>query len=625
MSFKGKKKIISGILLCTMCMYTMPVCAFTKEETVYAKMNQEGKNYSTIVSTHLENEEGLEIIQDMTDLLNIENTRGEEQFEQEGNSLVWKANKKDIYYQGESQKDLPIVCNVTYELDGKELEAQEIAGKTGKVTITIHYENKEEHWITINGKEEKMYTPFVVVAGTVIQNDKNENIEISNGKLVNDGSKTWALGIAMLGLQESLKLDTTELEIPNDIVISMEATNFELGNIITFATPKVFEEEDLKIFNKLDEMYSQVDTLETTTNQIEKGSAALAEGSNQLASGSKKLTEGSNSAYRGAKQIKEEVAKATNQLANDKKDTLDSTILSQIGEQAKQAAVLTEAQKTAIGSQAQAQAEQVIQGQKTEIGKKAESQVAALTLTEQQKQQIKASVKTGLEANADYQKLPQSQQEMILQFSINSSITAAEATARETAKQVANRTAQSVATEVAGNVANTTAQTVAGEVAIQSAQTTAIETAKQVANQVKEQAQSQVVTQMNTLGEGLNQLTNGLGELKNGTNSLQEGASNLKEGANTLATGVKTFNEEGIKKICKYINGDLKEIDQRVEKLVELSKDYNHFTLLNGETKGEVKFIMIMDAIKEEQEKANKKEMDILHNEKKEYEKESTK
>ncbi len=62
------------------------------------------------------------------------------------------------------------------------------------------------------------------------------------------------------------------------------------------------------------------------------------------------------------------------------------------------------------------------------------------------------------------------------------------------------------------------------------------------------------------------------------------------------------FNEEGIDKICDYINGDLKDISARLEKLQELSEDYNNFTMLNDGNKGNVKFIMIMDSIKKEED-----------------------
>ena len=50
----------------------------------------------------------------MSDLLNIKNTSGDETYTQDGNKFVWNANKNDIYYQGESEKELPIECEVMY-------------------------------------------------------------------------------------------------------------------------------------------------------------------------------------------------------------------------------------------------------------------------------------------------------------------------------------------------------------------------------------------------------------------------------------------------------------------------------------------------------------------------------
>ena len=167
MNNKVISKIVSGTLLCSMVGYTLPVFAYTKDETVYSKLDASGSNYKTIVSTHIENTENEELIKDLSD------------FKQDGTTFTWNANKNDIYYQGESQKDLPIECKVKYELDGKEISANEIAGKSGKVKITLQYTNKEERTVTVNGKKVKMYVPFVVVAGTIVKNENNQNITIS--------------------------------------------------------------------------------------------------------------------------------------------------------------------------------------------------------------------------------------------------------------------------------------------------------------------------------------------------------------------------------------------------------------------------------------------------------------
>lgn len=41
------------MLLVTMSLYATPVFAYSKDETVYSKLNSEGNSYKTIVSTHL--------------------------------------------------------------------------------------------------------------------------------------------------------------------------------------------------------------------------------------------------------------------------------------------------------------------------------------------------------------------------------------------------------------------------------------------------------------------------------------------------------------------------------------------------------------------------------------------
>ena len=203
---KKTQKITAACLLGTMVLYTLPVAAFTKDETVYSNAKANGEKYKSIVTTHLGNTEEEEILRDLTDLLKIENTNGDETFKQEGNTLIWDANKKDIYYKGETEKKLPIDIEVKYELNGEEIDPEEIAGKSGEVRVTMQFTNNESNQKWINGRYETIYTPFVVAAGTYINNNNNKNIQIENGKLIDDGSKTFAIGLAFPGMQESLDL-----------------------------------------------------------------------------------------------------------------------------------------------------------------------------------------------------------------------------------------------------------------------------------------------------------------------------------------------------------------------------------------------------------------------------------
>ena len=652
-------KVISGALLCSMVGYTFPVFAYTKDETVYSKLDSDGNNYKTIVSTHIKNTENADLINDLSDLLNVKNTSGDETYTQDGNKFVWNANKNDIYYQGESSKELPIECNVKYELDGKELSANEIAGKSGKVKITLQYTNKEERTVDINGKKVKMYVPFVVVAGTIIENENARNIEVSSGKVVDDGSKTVVVGMAMPGLQESLGLSDDEVEIPSNVEITMDATNFETSSIMSYVTPKVLEEDDLKVFDNLDDIYGQVNTLQTSMNQIQDGANTLKDGTTELATGANTLKDGVTTAYNGAQTIASEVAKSTQSLKNDKSEAIDSKTLESIKQQAAAASQLTDEQKAQIKAQAQTSAvlteEQKVQikaqaAAKAKLTDAQKAQITALAkqgavLTEKQKAQITEQAKASstltaeqtttiiTNAQASYPALTEAERALLIataqntatQTAVNTALATAKTTAEQTAvataltvaQQVATQTSETTAVETAQQIATQTAITTALTTAQSTATTTAMQTsttvAKQVGNQAKKTFTNQVVSQMNTLGNGLNQLTSGLSELNSGAATLADGTNQVNDGATTLAEGIKTFNEEGIKKICNYINGDVKDLTTRAQKLTDLSKDYNNFTMLDGENDGEVKFIMIADAVKKQEDSEQNKEEAVLN------------
>ena len=615
MNKKSISKVTSAILLGTMLAYTSPVFAFTKEETVYSKLDNSGSNYKTIVSTHIQNTENSDLIEDMSDLLNIKNTNGEETFTQDGSKLIWNANKNDIYYEGQSEKELPVECKIKYKLDGKEIEAKELAGKSGKVNITLQYTNKEERTVNVNGVNVKMYVPFVVITGGIIKNDNAKNVTISSGKVVDDGSKTIIAGIAMPGLQESLEVSKSDVDIPNEIEIAMDATNFEMGNMITYVTPKIIEKNDLSFFNKLEGIYGKVQTLESSMNQIQDGATALADGTGELANGTNELKTGTYTAYNGASTISNEVNKSIKGLSADNSDALDEQTLAGIEAQAAAGATLTEEQKAGITAQAKANS---ILTEEQKVGITTQAKASAV-LTEEQKAKIIAQAKASavlsenqkaeIIANASDAKgaeLTETEKILVIataqstatSTAVNTALKTAQDTATSTAVATALKTAQDTATSTAIATALKTAQ----DTATTAAKTTASKVANEVGNQVKKEATKKISSQMRTLNNGLNQLTNGLSTLDNGAQALKEGANKLDKGAKTLSIGIKTFNEEGIRKICNLINGNLKDKVDRVKKLKELSEEYNNFTMLDKENDGNVKFIMIMDSIKKQEE-----------------------
>lgn len=661
------KKMISGLLLFTITSYmTIPVFAASKSETVYSNLDSNGKAYKTIVSTQLTNEDKLDEITDVSNLLNIENTNGDETFKKEGNQIVWDSNGNNIYYKGESDKQLPVECKITYELNGEEISAEELKGKSGNVKIKINYTNNEKHIVSINGKQVTMYTPFIIVAGTKIDNAKNKNIQITNGKIVDNGESTLAVGIAMPGMQENIGISKSKIDIPEEIEISMETEDFEMGNIIAVVAVKGIDED---LTSDLNSMYSQINELANASNEILAGANQLKEGTSELVSGVDQLKDGTGAAYAGSKQIKDEVEESTKNLKNDNTPAIDSKTLEAIKAQAMQSATLSDEQKAGIAAQAKvaatlsdeqkagiaAQAKagaKLTDAQKAGIATQAKAaakltdaqkaEIAAQAkLTDEQKAKITAQAKAGAEftktqktaiieqAQKKYtETLTEAEKQLILTVAQNTAYqtatttalavaeSTAEATALKVAQSVAESTAEATALKVAQSVAESTAeataQTVAQSTATQTAETTALtvaqstatqtagatatQTATQVGNQAKQKFTNQVVSQMSTLGTALDELTNGLANIDNGVSALSVGTNKLDSGALQLANGVKTFNEQGISKINNLVNGDLRNIASRVEKMNELANEYNNYAGIQNGMAGEVKFIMITDS-----------------------------
>ena len=601
------KKMISGLLLFTITSYmTIPVFAASKSETVYSNLDSNGKAYKTIVSTQLTNEDKSDEITDISNLLNIENTNGDETFKKEGNQIVWDSNGNNIYYKGESDKQLPVECKITYELNGEEISAEELKGKSGNVKIKINYTNNEKHVVSINGKQVTMYTPFIIVAGTKIDNAKNKNIQITNGKIVDNGESTLAVGIAMPGMQENIGISKSKIDIPEEIEISMETEDFEMGNIIAVVAVKGIDED---LTSDLNSMYSQINELANASNKILAGANQLKEGTSELVSGVDQLKDGTGAAYAGSKQIKNEVEESTKNLKNDNTPAIDSKTLEAIKAQAMQSATLSDEQKAGIAAQAKAAAT-LSDEQKAGIAAQAK---AGAKLTDAQKAGIAAQAKTAAtftvaqkeaiiaQAQIKYPvELTEAEKELILAIAQNIAYQTAEATALEVAQNTAYQTAETTALEVAQSTATqtaeTTALTVAQSTATQTAGATATQTATQVGNQAKQKFTNQVVSQMSTLGNALDELTNGLANIDNGVSALSVGTNKLDSGALQLANGVKTFNEQGISKINNLVNGDLRNIASRIEKMNELANEYNNYAGIQYGMAGEVKFIMITDS-----------------------------
>lgn len=641
---KKLTKLISSLLLTTMLAYTTPILAFTKEETVYSKINTKGENYQTIVSTHLNNKNEEQILNDLTDLINIENTNGDEDFKLDGENIIWNANGSDIYYQGETKKELPVQCNIKYELNGEEIDVSEIVGKSGKVKITIEYKNNDSHIVTINGKKQTMYTPFTTIAMTYFDNSQNKNIEAKKAKIINDGTKTIIAGIAMPGMQESLNISNKKIEIPSKVEITMETSKFEQNNIITFITPKILE-EDIS-FDKLNSLYKKVDEMQVASKQIEEGANALKEGTTEFSQKTQEFNNGMKQFEAGANKASnsyKEIDNGINQVTKGSKDLKTGSIelnngltalsngLSSMPENIEKLyngssaalAGLSDNKETnevglvtGVNALAGSLNETISNLEKslTTMKTSCEEGVTKLTKSNSALNSVIATlnVETQSVQIGTLKQIVKQNEEAIKEY--NTKIQYINTQLKElNTKKVEGKKDISKITTGMKEVQNGVSELTSGLGKLNTASNTLPENLNKLVQGSKKLANGTEELNKGTtaLSAGSKQMEQGLNTLKesskiltNGSNALTQGAETINNGSIELAQGITTFNKEAINKICSYINSDIKEIVVRAEKLQELSEEYVSFTKANENTAKEVKFILITDSIKIKEEKS---------------------
>ena len=277
----------------------------SKNETVYVIADASGAAKKIIVSDWLKGVDTKGKVKDVSKLKDVKNVKGDETYTvNEDNAYEWAANGDDIYYQGTGTTELPVKLKLSYKLNGKTVSADEIAGKSGKVTIRIDYENTQKEKVKINGKTQEVNVPFLMLSGMILDDDKFKNVEVSNGKAINDGTRTIVAGFALPGMQDSLDIDKDEMEIPDYVEITADTTDFELSTTMTVAMNDIFNDVDFsKVDDKVDELKDSLDELEDAAEQLVDGSSQLYDGIGTLLDKSGTLIEGIDKLYDGAEQV----------------------------------------------------------------------------------------------------------------------------------------------------------------------------------------------------------------------------------------------------------------------------------------------------------------------------------
>lgn len=224
------------------------------------------------------------------------------------NEKITDANGNETLNKTESSENAPVTMKVTYKLDGKEIKPEDLAGKSGKVTIHFDYTNNQKKTVTINGKKQTVAVPFTMITGMMLPTDVFSNVEVTNGKLTKVGDNIVAVGMTMPGLKDTMNLKfndkSLDLDIPEYFELTADVKDFSLDMTMSVATSNLLSDMNADDIT-LDDLKKTVASLDDAANQLADGTVSLQDGTQQLSDAIPALTDGVDQLNTGASSLKD--------------------------------------------------------------------------------------------------------------------------------------------------------------------------------------------------------------------------------------------------------------------------------------------------------------------------------
>lgn len=286
------KKVAPVLLTITLAgnsiLYNTPVTAFAaedtpnKEEVVYAILDNSGKvDGLYVVNSFTSND-----VVDYGNYENIKNLTTTDDITQDGDQISFHTDADKVYYQGDLKtKEIPWNIEIHYLMDGTEYSSEDLAGKSGKLKITMAItENKN--------CDDSFWDGYALQASLALDSNKCTNIEAPDATIANVGSDKQLSYIIMPGKGA-------------DITITADVKDFEMDGISINGT-KLNLDFDFDNDELLDQVYDIQDAIKELNDgaiELNDGASDLNDGANDLKNGTKDMYDGTISLEDGANSL----------------------------------------------------------------------------------------------------------------------------------------------------------------------------------------------------------------------------------------------------------------------------------------------------------------------------------
>jgi len=270
-----KKRMSIGLIMVLLVASILPIYAedqveVYEEEVVYGLLSEDGNQDQVIVSKHLSGHQGgtLEFESSLKDL---EPLMGKLKLSQADGKISMTSPASDIYYRGETTQNLPVETKITYYLDGEMIPAKDLVGKSGHVMIVVSQINHSQ----VEAENGKTYMlPFETALVSHVSNDVFKTIEVSSGKVIDDGQVKIISAVLTPGLSENFQMEESDFLV-DQVVIQGQVENFQFPGFYMTTICKLPDIDFTSLTGKFAGGLGQVEEFEAASESLVEGSQSL--------------------------------------------------------------------------------------------------------------------------------------------------------------------------------------------------------------------------------------------------------------------------------------------------------------------------------------------------------------
>ena len=292
----------------------------SKDEVVYAKLSPGGAAESVYVVNHFSLGQGGKI-EDHGDYQSVVNLTDTGEIGLNGDTVSFTAAEDNFYYQGNlADTDLPWSFDLTYRLNGAQMQPQDLAGRDGK--LEIHLSSQQ------NGNvDPTFYENYMLQITVTLDTGKCGNIDAPGATIASAGSNRTIVYTILPGndADATLTADVTDFTmtgiqiagLPYSSPIEMPDTDDSLGELS-------------QLSDAIAQLNDGVAELHDGAAAMEGGAAGLTGGSSEIKSGLAQLSANSGSLKSASGQISGALSNISAALDGASLEDIDLDALSQL-------------------------------------------------------------------------------------------------------------------------------------------------------------------------------------------------------------------------------------------------------------------------------------------------------